>query len=171
MYSCCLCFEGMVVMLNATYCPRQRNAVLFLCCEESSRIFRSSFVHGQRKTVGQFPKYSTNDSAMRWNPVHQQHWLIVVPLLRRTKLLPVFSRREGWVVSLWTAPGRELLDGNSATWTWSSTNTAVSQPKQCLRVWKKEVNSTLFDWLESGWTTENWWTASPEKNQDVCVFI
>lgn len=58
------------MMLNATYCPRQRNAALFLCCEESSQIIRSSFVHGQRKTVG--PKYSTNDSVMRWNPVHQQ---------------------------------------------------------------------------------------------------
>lgn len=81
-----------------------------------------------------------------------KHRLIVVPLLRRAKLLPVFSRTGGWVVSLWTAPGREPLDGNSATWTWSSTNTAVSQPKQCLRVRRREVNSTLFGWLESGGT-------------------
>lgn len=59
--------------------------------------------YSHKRNVGLFlvsAKYSDNDSAMTWNPAHQQHWLIVCPLLRRTELFPVFSRSERWVGSL-----------------------------------------------------------------------
>lgn len=65
--------------------------------------------------------------------------------------------------------GRKLLDVISAILV-SPTIPAANQPKQCLRVRRKEVNCTLFDFVESGWVNDNWRKTLAEKMR-MFVFL
>lgn len=102
------------------------------------------------------------------DPVHQQHWLIVVPLLRRTKLLPVFSRREGRVVSLWQrAAGWDLSDVNSVP------NKHSCQSAETVFESVEERSKQHFIWLAGEWLDE-WELAdgfAREKPGCLCFHI
>lgn len=109
-----------------------------------------SFMDKGKRSVN-FPNIPRMTQRWGGTPVHQQHWLIVVPLLRRAKLLPVFSGTEGC----------QPVDGSwqrAAGWELGDVNLVLSKHscKSAETVFEsvEERSKQHFIWLAGKWLDE-----------------